>query len=264
MSEHELPREDTNVLAHAQPTSLDASREELILLIQDAQTRLIAADSTKIVDHGAQALLTVDALIQILASDDSDIREILDDTKQDLVSSYIAYASGRGNTAFLCLRGAMEGMITALYYRQQKISLNLWSGGTIFHLTHELIDNKHEFFKYYNSLLCDEAFSRQYPNITPKAVFGEIESLYKDLSGFIHKKSSLTKKKLPTDFLDSVERVFRAILCLLEREDDLPTLCFPQPATFAQFLVDRHHAEAEEKRKRYIEDQEKKAQGRVK
>jgi hypothetical protein len=190
------------------------------------------------INHGAAALSTFDTICPLIEDGDSDIRYLLSDTRIELLDAYTMSCAGRHKTALILLRGVMEGLFTALYYRQQSISLNLWSSNTAFVFVHQFFEDRHEFFKYFSRLFSDERFKRDHPNTSGKKVFEEASLLYELLSGQVHKKAESARKTLH-GFEGLVERIFRIFLTFLEREDDLPRLAFPSPLTFPGTVVEQ-------------------------
>jgi hypothetical protein len=199
--------------------------------------------------HGDMALAAFDQIVEVLAGEDPDIRGLLRETRENLADSYLAAAAGRMTVAFSMLRGAMEGLFMALFYRQQAMSLHLWARGKTFHMVHQLLDDKHEFCAYFKVHFSDERFKQAYPGMSEKRVLEEARDTYDCLCRAVHKTASTTEKTRQT-FQASVERVFRIFLSFLDREDDLPgSLAFPRPSTFQEMPQSRGQDRSSGKKK---------------
>jgi len=160
--------------------------------------------------------------------------EILDDSRNELLDAYVAALMERTQASFVLLRGVMEGLFSVLYYREQSISLQLWSAGKSFEMLHSMLEPSHEFHKYFRYHFESERFKRDYPDLTCNSIFSEADALYKTLSSFVHKKSSAVRGRLNDGFLVVVERVFRIFLAFADRIEDLPQLSFPAPRSFCE------------------------------
>lgn len=194
-------------------------------------------DNRPIMTHGAKAIATLESISQILHDNDVDVACILDDTRQELLHAYVEAQADRSSIAKVLLRGVFEGLFMALLYRQQKMSLRTWAQGAQFDMAHQLFDDKHQFYIYYKMLFGDERYKQHYGNNAPsyKQIIEEAVSLYKTLSGSVHKKRVRSEE----NFTTLVERLFRIALSFLEREEDLPSdLGFPTPLTFPQLRAD--------------------------
>lgn len=185
--------------------------------------------------HGDEAIRTLHLVVPVIAAGNADIGDLILDSIDDLHDAYLSIAQGRIRAGFAALRGVMEGIFTALYYRQQSISLRLWVTGKSFNMVHQFLDPKHEFHQYYRQLFEDEGFKRLHPKVTYKRVFEEADNIYDLLSGYVHKKGRSVQQTFSRNFEEVVERVLRISLTFLDTEDELPTLSFPSPPTFAQF-----------------------------
>jgi hypothetical protein len=208
--------------------------------LREASERLSnTTERESLVNHCSRALASFDAISVVIYVDNEDIKNLLSDTREELIDGYLAVLAGRSRMAFSMARGVMEGLFAALYYRQQSISLNLWASNKSFLMVHQMLDSKHEFHMYYKQLFEDDGFKTQYAAVTPKKVFEEAVELYDLLSCYVHKKSPSARSQLRVKFEDAIERVFRIALCFLEREENLPSpLCFPVPPTYAQWVMD--------------------------
>jgi len=209
---------------------------ELKLHCKSASDRLINEENNELFEHGARALITLDALAPIMHAGDPDVIELMNATREELQDAYMAVIAGRSKLGFAMLRGVMEGLLTTLYYRQQRISLNLWASGTSFHMVHQLLESNHEFRLYYRRLFEDDRFKEEYPGVAHKRIFEGAIKVYDDLSSYVHKKSRTVRSTLPSNFEEAVEQVFRVAICFLEREEQLPKLIFPTPASLAAQL----------------------------
>lgn len=231
------PNGVTSLAEKESSSGVEKIRKELSQHFQRAHQNLGKTyASNPIIDHGIQAICCFDQIAPSIHQQDPDIMHLLSETREELLDSYLAAALEREKIGYLLLRGVMEGLFTSLYYRQQAISLNLWASNTGFHMVHQFIEDKHEFYKYYKNLFEDDRFKNDYPEISAKKVFEETKQLYDLLSNYIHKKSPSTKQN--AHFQDIVERVFRISLCFLEREVDLPQLTFPKSITYPQWSID--------------------------
>lgn len=204
-----------------------------------ASQKLAADAHADLFEHAARALQCFDTLAPIMHREDPDIVELLRDTREELLDAYLAFAAGRKKLGFIMLRGVMEGLLTTLYYRQQTISLNLWASGDAFEMVHQLLAGDHEFRLYFKRLLQDERFTKEFPHVTANNVFDEAIDIYDKLSTFVHKKSRVVQATLPPSFEGYVEDVLRVTVCFLEREEELPKLTFPAPASIATVLLQR-------------------------
>lgn len=228
----------------AAPDPSSSLEEEVAARAMAAAASLQASAETLKSSKWIDALRTFDRVAALVWGDialqgddaaepDPDIREMLLDARDDLVEAALAAASGRKKSACSSLRGVMEGLFSALLYRQQAISLNLWAANISFHMVHSLFEERHEFFKYYQRLFEDTRFTNQYSGVDSKAVFKEAARLYDTLSAHVHKKKAAARDLKEVTVEDLLERVFQIFLTFLEREDDLPAgLTFPSPLTF--------------------------------
>lgn len=230
----------TNEFPQAEASAASSALgSELAGHISSALKRLSSSDagSDSLIQHGVQAIGAFDVLVELIAAGDPDIKALLRDTRDELFDSYLAARSGRLRIAFAMLRGVMEGLFTSLYYRQQAISLNLWASNRNFVMVHNLLSGDHEFRLYYKMLFDDEGFQRQYPRVVAKHVFDEAIQVYDYLSTHIHKKKRTAECEVVADFTETLERVFQIFLCFLEREEEIASINFPKPLTFARKQV---------------------------
>lgn len=170
-------------------------------------------------------------------------REILDDSRNELLDAYVAALTDRTQASFILLRGVMEGLFSVLFYREQSISLQLWAAGKSFEMLHSMLESDHEFHKFFKHHFESERFKIEYPEVTSASIFREADDLYKVLSSFVHKKSSVVRGRIGSDFPVAVERVFRIFLAFAERIDDLPALGFPKPISFCQYEMARKQSQ---------------------
>jgi hypothetical protein len=180
-----------------------------------------------------------DALLPMLVVADDDGHEnaalvdLLDQTGEDLLEAYMAFALDRRKVSFMAVRGIMEGLFSALYYRYQALSRTLWARDASFQLVHTFFEtsSKNEFFLFFKPLFDeDEDFKKRFPGCGAKLVFKEAEDVYAKLSRFIHKKYGPTA----ADFNDSVAAVFRIFLTFVDRTDDISAIPFPTPRTWPE------------------------------
>ncbi|WP_126933426.1 hypothetical protein [Corallococcus sp. AB018] len=223
---------------HTDPTTTDAGADsfsqEIIRHLEKTKSGLTEQLVVQnLIKHGSQALQSFDAATALLSQGNSDIQELLNDTRDELLDSYLGAALGRNRIAFVMLRGVMEGLFTALYYSQQLISLNLWASNKNFLMVHEMFASDHEFKLYFKNLFEDEGFKKQCPNTSASNIFDEAAAVYKLLSSHVHKKTTRARLETAQSFELSVERVFRIYFTFLEREEDLTGVSFPTPQTFS-------------------------------
>lgn len=200
------------------------------------QALLAVGEDDPLVLHGNRALKTFDELMKLIAGQNVDINGLLGDARSELLDAYMASLAERHQVSFALLRGVMEGLFSALFYRQQTMSLNLWSSGSTHHMVHQFLGDKHEFYLYYKRLFEDERFTNQYKSFKYKSVVEEANKLYDQLSCAVHKKSPALRGFTSSAFEISVERLFRVVVCLLEREEDVPILDFPDPPSFVDYI----------------------------
>lgn len=205
---------------------------------QSASDKLNNGAQADLFQHAARALECFDILAPIMHDGDQDIAELLLDTREELQDAYLAVIAGRSKLGFIMLRGVMEGLLTTLFYRQQTISLNVWASGDSFHMVHQMLSGQHEFRLYFKRLFEDERFRIEYPQVTHSNVFDHATTLYDTLSSYVHKKSRGVQSNLPGSFEGNVESVLRVVVCFLEREEELPKLSFPSPASLATVLLE--------------------------
>jgi hypothetical protein len=204
------------------------------------QLKLSAAITAGQQDHRALSgeldnyLTCFDSLTSLLQTDPMDeaLSYLLDQTRDDLVEAYVAYALDRRKLAFMALRGVMEGLFSALYYRYQSMSLALWARDASSQMVHSLFEthDRNEFYLFFKTLFDDEGFAKLHRGCNVKHVFARARSIYSQLSRFIHKKYGQTS----ADFSASVGDVFRIFLTFLARTDDISALAFPSPLTWAE------------------------------
>jgi hypothetical protein len=213
-------------------TNEEQRAEELASKAAAWADALRAPRCADVYQHGGRALATLDVIAPLVHGGDAAIQEILDDAREDLVDTYFNAAAGKHKAACIALRGVMEGLFMSLFYRQQALSLSLWASSASFQMVHSLFENKHEFSQYYRRLFKDHGFKKEYPGVSDTAIFDEAEAIYKHLSRYVH-KSPVAARTVTSATEALVERVFKLFLTFLEREETLPALAFPAPATFA-------------------------------
>lgn len=205
------------------------------------------AASSELIKHAAQRLNTFDAVKKIICEHESDpITPLLEDTRDELLDVYVEAIIGRPKVASVLLRGVFEGLFTSLFYRQQAMSLNLWSSGTSFEMVHTFFNNKqHEFYKYYKRLFEDDRFKETY-NIVGKdskkpanMAFEEAERIYEILSNQVHKKSPNARNSLKSNTSRLVDDVFQIFLAFLEREEDISKIHSSAPVTYFDRVATR-------------------------
>jgi hypothetical protein len=123
-------------------SSVTDLRSHAIILAAQISDR-VASDRLAL--HGDKALQAFDSLTDLVAAENTDIQDMLRETREELVDAYIASMMSRAKVACIMLRGVMEGLFTALFYRQQTISLNLWASNKQFVLVHQMFEPNHDF-----------------------------------------------------------------------------------------------------------------------
>lgn len=187
----------------------------------------------ELLDHGNKALSCFDAVRSLLVEEDSPVSEILSDSRLELLDAYVAAISDRASSLML-LRGVMEGLFAALYYREQILSQHLWAAGKSFEMLHSMLEGQHPFRLFYKLHFESERFLRERPGVKGTKIFAEAVELYDDLSCFVHKNTAATRAAKLGVFTDTVERIFRVFFTFLERTDELPDMQFPIPMTFCR------------------------------
>jgi len=213
--------------------TLDLARSEIESECQRTSESLNSSKGdASVLAHGSSALATMELISEVLHCGDEDIKRIVSDTRGELLGAYVEAYAGRNSVALILLRGVFEGIFTCLYYRQQAMSLRLWAAGEDFDMAHELLSEKHVFYKYYKSLFSDERYKQDYGKyaLPYKKIVKEAVAVYKTLSNNIHKK----RTREPANFLALVERLFRISLVFIEREEEIPeSVLFPTPLTYS-------------------------------
>jgi hypothetical protein len=211
-------------------------------LLEESVEQCIAAaggDLAKLSVELEAYLRTFDRLTPLLGDTggggdpDEAMVDLLDQTREDLIEAYLAFALNRRKLAFMALRGVMEGLFSALYYRYQSISRTLWARDASFQMVHQLLamNSANEFYLYFKPLFDDPSYKSLYKGCSAKSVFTQGDDLYARLSRFIHKKFGPSSG----DFSESVAEVFRLFLTFLDRtDDDLTAIDFPAPMTWAE------------------------------
>lgn len=196
----------------------------------------------RVVEITSSALTTLDVIGPLLHNNDENVITIWQDTRDELLDCAVAVVTRREKMLYVMMRGVMEGLFTSLYYREQGMSRTLWARGQNFVMTHQLFDERHEFYQYFKPLFEDEAYKRRSGGIGAKKIFAEASSLYGILSSYVHKKRvrprlNSVSTGLVDDFEDVLQKVFRIALTFLDAVEDLPPgLCFPSPLTLPEYV----------------------------